>query len=134
MNKKLVTRATINQPGFYFPRKIRVIVNCLQTGHGRYNHLINMIWKLYAIPACDCDYESRKIFPIVTEFLYRAFEDTLSDTHAANGDAVKWIQNLDINLYVPYYYISYNSYLVNILLVLNVSTISLSCFILHFYI
>lgn len=83
--------------GFDLPRKTWVTLNRVRTNHGRCGSMMYK-WGMRSSPACDCGAAKQTINHIVTECVGRAFDGSIQDFVVATTDAIRWLENLDLDL------------------------------------
>ena len=84
-------------PGFNLPRKSWIILNRIRTGQGRCNHLLHK-WGYKSDASCSCGAREQTIAHILNDCPERRFPGGLDVIHKCCPEAIKWLNDLDVQL------------------------------------
>jgi len=91
VNHTTVTDPAIRQPSFDLPRHTWSLINRFRTGQGACRAKLHK-WGLAQSPSFDCD-QQQTMIRIVHTFPLTKFEGGLNLLHAADDDAVIWLES-----------------------------------------
>lgn len=95
-NKDLIDDPTAEVNGFNLPRRSWLRVNRIRTGQGCCAFLLHR-WNIIESPLCQCgDVQTMK--HLVEECQIHRFQGNLKDIHACSADALRWINNLNVEI------------------------------------
>ena len=93
----LIQDPTNKVPGFDLPRHLWVKLNRVRTGHGRCADSFYK-WGISPSSTCDCGDPKQTITHIVTQCPLRCYDGSIEEIHAADPDALQWLETLDIQI------------------------------------
>lgn len=96
-NRNLVPTAAVPLPGMDLPRKTWTRLNRFRCGHGRCRDLM-FKWNMIDSPECDCGAPRQTMNHIVEDCPARRFPGGLHELNEASPTAIKWLDELEVDV------------------------------------